>query len=60
IPVLKAFALPLLHSVPDTVEEYGEAQRLFKFLDNFLSIAPDAIPPTSILREFVGGSSFKY
>ncbi len=60
IPVLKAYALPLLHSVPDTVEEYGEAQRLFKFLDNFLSIAPDEIPPTSILREFVGGSSFEY
>ncbi len=60
IPVLKAFALPLLHSVPDTVEEYAEAHRLFKFLDNFLSIATDDIPPTSILREFVGGSSFKY
>ena len=60
IPVLKAFALPLLHSVPDTVEEYAEARRLFKFLDNFLPIDTDDIPPTSILREFVGGSSFKY
>lgn len=60
IPVLKAYALPLLHSVPDTVEEYAEARRLFKFLDNFLPIATDDIPPTSILREFVGGSSFKY
>ena len=60
IPVLKAFALPLLHSVPDTVEEYAEARRLFKFLDNFLPIDTNDIPPTSILREFVGGSSFKY
>ena len=60
IPVLKAYALPLLHSVPDTVEEYAEARRLFKFLDNFLPIDTDDIPPTSILREFVGGSSFKY
>ena len=60
IPVLKAYALPLLHSVPDTVEEYAEAHRLFKFLDNFLPISPEDIPPTSILREFVGGSSFKY
>ena len=60
IPVLKAYALPLLHSVPDTVEEYAEARRLFKFLDNFLPIDTNDIPPTSILREFVGGSSFKY
>ena len=60
IPVLKAYALPLLHSVPDTVEEYAEARRLFKFLDNFLPIATNDLPPTSILREFVGGSSFKY
>ena len=60
IPVLKRNVEPLLHEVPDTVEEYGEAQRLLKFLDNFLEIAPGEIPPTSILREFIGGSSFTY
>ncbi len=58
--VVKPFAERLLHSVPDTEEVYGEAQRLLNFLDNFLELAPDEIPPTSILREFVGGSSFKY
>jgi uridine kinase len=46
--------------VPDTVPEFGEAKRLLKFLDNFTPISPDEIPPTSILREFIGGSSFKY
>lgn len=60
IPVLKPFAEPLLHEVPNTVPEYGEAKRLLKFLDNFLVIKPGEIPPTSILREFIGGSSFKY
>lgn len=60
LPVLRCFAEPLLYKVPDTVPEYGEAQRLIKFMDNFLSIPPAEIPPTSILREFIGGSSFKY
>ncbi len=60
IPVLKPFVEPLLHEVPNTVPEYGEAKRLLKFLDNFLVIKPDEIPPTSVLREFIGGSSFKY
>ncbi len=60
LPVLKPFAERLLYSVPDTEEVYGMARQLLKFLDNFLEIEPDEIPPTSILREFVGGSSFDY
>lgn len=60
IPVLKRYAIELLRSVNDTVPEYGEAHRLLKFLDNFVGIPSDEIPPTSILREFIGGSSFKY
>ena len=60
IPVLKRFVEPLLHEVPDTMEEYGEAQRLLKFLDNFTEFRTEEIPPTSLLREFIGGSSFTY
>ena len=60
ISVLRAIAEPILREIPDTVPEYGEASRLLKFLDNFSPIKPDEIPPTSILREFIGGSSFKY
>lgn len=60
IPVLRPFAEKILREVPDTVPEYDEARRLLKFLDNFIPIAPDGIPPTSILREFIGGSSFRY
>lgn len=60
ISVLRPMIEPILREVPDTVPEYGEAKRLLKFLDNFTPISPDEIPPTSILREFIGGSSFKY
>ena len=60
LPVLRSYAEPLLYNVPNTVPEYGEAKRLLKFLDNFIPIPPDEIPPTSILREFIGGSSFQY
>ena len=60
ISVLKAVAEPILREVPDTAPEYAEARRMLKFLDNFVPIAPDEIPPTSLLREFIGGSSFKY
>ena len=56
--VLKEFAEPLLHEVPDTVPEYAEARRLLRFLDLFVPCPPTELPPTSILREFVGGSSF--
>jgi len=60
ISVLRPVAEPILREIPDTVPEYGEASRLLKFLDNFIPIKTDEIPPTSILREFIGGSSFKY
>lgn len=60
ISVLRQKVEPILREVSDTEPEYGEASRLLKFLDNFIPISPDEIPPTSILREFIGGSSFKY
>ena len=60
ISVLRRFAEPILREVPDTVPEYGEAKRMLQFLDNFIPISPEEIPPTSLLREFIGGSSFKY
>ena len=60
ISVLRAIAEPVLREVADTVPEYAEAHRLLRFLDNFTPIPPDEIPPTSLLREFIGGSSFKY
>ena len=60
ISALRRFAEPILREVPDTVPEYGEAKRMLKFLDNFIPISPEEIPPTSLLREFIGGSSFKY
>lgn len=60
ISVLRRFVEPMLYEVPDTVPEYGEARRLLKFLKNFTPVSPEEIPPTSLLREFIGGSSFKY
>ncbi|WP_418991599.1 nucleoside kinase [Alistipes sp.] len=60
ISVLRPYAEKILREVPDTVPEFDEARRMLKFLDNFIPIPPDEIPPTSILREFIGGSSFKY
>ena len=60
ISVLRSKIEPILREVPDTVPEFGEAKRLLKFLDNFTPITDEEIPPTSILREFIGGSSFKY
>ena len=60
ISVLRNFAEPILREVPDTVPEYDEARRMLAFLDNFIPIGPEEIPPTSVLREFIGGSSFRY
>lgn len=60
IAVLKPFAEPLLREIPDSRPEYAVAQGLLKFLENFATIPTNEIPPTSVLREFVGGSSFKY
>ena len=58
--VLKRYAEAILHEVPDSVPEFGEANRLLKFLEHFAPIDSDFIPPTSVLREFIGGSSFVY
>jgi len=56
--VLKQYAEPLLFGISQTEPEYTEARRLIKFLSSFLSIPSESIPPNSILREFIGGSSF--
>ena len=60
IAVIKRQAEPLLEMVPENSDEYSEAYRLLKFLRYFRPIPVDDIPPTSLLREFLGGSSFKY
>lgn len=60
LAVLKRHAEPILAEVPKFCEEYTEAHRLLKFLQYFVSIPEKEIPPTSLLREFVGGSSFHY
>lgn len=60
LAVLKNQALPLLEQVPENCEEYAEAYRLMKFLRYIHTIKEDQIPPTSLLREFLGGSSFEY
>ncbi len=58
--VLRNHAEPILSSVPRNCPEYSEAHRLLKFIHYFLPVSDKEIPPTSIMREFVGGSSFKY
>ncbi|MBP3766994.1 MAG: nucleoside kinase [Prevotella sp.] len=58
--VLRTHAELILASVPKNCPEYAEAHRLLKFLHFFIPISDKEIPPTSIMREFVGGSSFKY
>lgn len=61
LSVLRPLAEPILREVPDTAPEYNEAQRLLQFLDNFTPIYDTKdIPPTSVLREFIGGSTFQY
>ena len=60
LAVLKRQAEPLLEQVPENCPEYSEAYRLLKFLRYIRPIPEDQIPPTSLLREFLGGSSFKY
>ena len=57
---MKEYAEPILKKVPRDVPEYAEAQRLRTFLDYFLPISERQIPSTSLLREFLGGSSFHY
>ena len=58
--VLRTHAEIILTSVPKNCPEYAEAHRLLKFIRFFLPVSDKEIPPTSIMREFVGGSSFKY
>ena len=60
LAVIKRQAEPLLEEVPENCPEYSEAYRLLKFLKYIRPIPEDQIPPTSLLREFLGGSSFKY
>jgi len=60
LAVLKRHAEPILAEVPKYCDEYTETHRLLKFLNYFVPIHDREIPPTSLLREFVGGSSFRY
>ena len=58
LAVQKKYAIPLLKQIDNTNKEYGEAQRLIKFLEYFDDIPDDDIPNTSLLREFIGGSIY--
>ena len=60
LAVIKSQAEPLLEQVPENVPEHAEAYRLLKFLHYIKPIPETQIPPTSLLREFLGGSSFEY
>lgn len=60
IAVMKTYAEPLLRSVPHNVSEYTTAYRLLRFLEYFRPIPDSQVPSTSLLREFLGGSSFRY
>ena len=60
LAVIKQQAEPLLELVPENCEEYSEAYRLLKFLKYISPIPNKALPPTSLIREFLGGSSFRY
>ena len=60
LSVLRVFAAPLLRQVTPLQKEYAEARRLLSFLENFSTVAPSAVPNRSIIREFIGGSAFKY
>ncbi len=60
LAVLRHHAEPILNSVPRNCPEYSEAYRLLKFIKFFTPVQDKEIPPTSLLREFLGGSSFKY
>lgn len=60
LAVLKKYAEPLLKSVPESQAEFSESIRLLKFLSYFKAIDDQEIPPTSVIREFLGGSSFSY
>ncbi len=58
--VMRDEAERVLRTVPRDVPEYAQAHRLRHFLGYFASVSSRLIPPTSLIREFLGGSSFKY
>ncbi len=60
LAALRPQALPILEQVPENAPEYSEAYRLRKFLHYLKPITIEGLPPTSLLREFLGGSTFKY
>ena len=60
LAVLRSYVLPLLEEVPSSEPEYEEAWRLRQLVGFFEPIPDKQIPPTSLLREFLGGSSFHY
>lgn len=60
LAVIKDYADEILSKVPSDCPEYAQAHRLRRFLHYFRQLQPDVVPPTSLLREFMGGSSFKY
>jgi uridine kinase len=60
LAVLRSYAEPILRQIKPFDEEYAEAIRLLRFLGYFLMVPPKNVPPTSILREFIGGSFFDY
>ena len=60
LAVFKSQAEPMLRAVPENCAEYSEAQRLLRFLDYIVPLQDKELPPTSLAREFLGGSSFKY
>jgi uridine kinase len=60
LAAMKNYALPVLQQVPSSAPEYAVATRLIKFLSYFEPLDVKDIPSTSLLREFLGGSSFHY
>ena len=60
LAVLKTHAEPILRAVPQNIKEYSEAQRLLHLLEYVVPLQDNELPPTSVVREFLGGSSFKY
>ncbi|HOU21104.1 MAG: nucleoside kinase [Kiritimatiellae bacterium] len=60
LAVLRPFAEPLLAEIKPSMPQYAEAMRLQQFLSHFLVIPPDRVPPTSVIREFIGQSFFQY
>lgn len=60
LAILRRYAEPILSQVPEYCDEYTEAHRLLKFLRFFAPMDAGELPPTSLLREFLGGSSFRY